>query len=116
MITIDAETIKQPNADGGVYEDYQNYETTQVAINGGKQRVRAGQKKFAVLKWRGCTIAEYQQLNTLLNSGAEVDYDNTASNKPGGFFTFTGLPTFTSSEYWRGGSLLVDCEARIDEV
>lgn len=116
MITIDGNTIKQPNADDGLLEDYQNYETTQVAINGGKQRVRAGQKKFARIKWSRCSIAEYQQLNTLLNSGSEVDYVNDTSNKPSGTFAFTGLPTFTSSPYWRGASYMVDCEALIEEV
>lgn len=116
MITIDGNTIKQPNADGGLLEDYQNYEETQVAINGGKQRIRAGQKKYAKIKWTKCSQAEYQQLNTLLNSGSEVDYDNDASNKSGGSFTFTGLPTFSSSAYWRGASYLVDCEALIEEV
>lgn len=116
MITIDGNTIKQPNAEGGLLEDYQNYETTQVAINGSKQRVRAGQKKFAVIKWQRCSIAEYQALNTLLNAGSEVDYVNDTSNKSGGTFSFTGLPTFNSSEYWRGGSYMVDCEARIEEV
>lgn len=116
MITIDGNTIKQPNADGGLVEEYDNYETTQVAINGSKQRTRAGQKKYVVLKWKRCSIAEYQQLNTLLNSGAEVLYLNDTSNKPGGTFTFTGLPTFKSGDYWRGASYMVDCEARIEEV
>lgn len=116
MITIDATTIKQPNAEGGLVEEYQNYETTQVAIDGSKQRVRAGQKKYAVLRWKRCSIAEYQALNTLLNAGSEVDYVNDTSNKTSGTFSFTGLPTFNSSEYWRGGSYLVDCEARIEEV
>lgn len=116
MITIDAETIKQPNAEGGLLEDFVNYETTQVAINGGKQRTRAGQKKIVKIAWTRCSIAEYQQLNTLLNSGAAVDYVNDASNKAGGAFSFTGLPTFNSSAYWRGGSYMVDCDATIEEV
>lgn len=115
-ITIDGNTIKQPNAEGGLLEDYQNYEETQVAINGGKQRIRSGQKKYARLKWTKCSVEQYQQLNTLLNSGNEVDYANDQSNKPGGNFAFTGLPTFSSSEYWRGQSYLVDCEALIEEV
>lgn len=116
MITIDGNTVKQPNADGGLLEDYQNYEDTQVSINGSKQRIRAGQKKYVMLKWKRCSIAEYQQLNTLLNSGNEVDYVNTESNKTGGSFTFTGLPTMQSTPYWRGASYMVDVEARIDEV
>lgn len=115
-VTIDATAIKQPNAEGGLLEDYQNYEETQVAINGGKQRIRSGQKKYAVLKWKRCSVAEYQQLNALLNSGSEVDYENDTSNKDGGSFAFTGLPTFSSSAYWRGASYLVDCEATIEEV
>lgn len=118
MITIDAETIKQPNADGGLIEDYINYETTQVAINGGKQRTRSGQKKRVQLKWTKCSVAEYQNLLTLLNSGDAVDYVNDDfTNKPGGTFSFTGLPTFDASQpYWRGNSKLVDCSAVIEEV
>jgi len=115
-LTIDATEIKQPNAEGGLLEEYQNYEDTQTSINGSKQRIRAGQKKFAVIKWKRCSIAEYQALNTLLNSGAAVDYSNDQSNKTGGEFAFTGLPTFSSTPYWRGQSYLVDCEATIEEV
>jgi hypothetical protein len=114
-IQINSTSIKQPNADG-LIEEYANYETTQVAINGGKQRTRAGQKKYATLNWNGCNIAEYQQLNTLLNSGAAVLYYNDTTNKPTGIFTFTGLPTFKSNSYWRGASLLVDCSVTIEEV
>jgi len=116
MITIDATEIKQPNADGGLVEEYQNYENTQVAINGGKQRIRAGQKKYVKIKWTRCSIAEYQALNTLLNSGAAVTYLNNTSNKPGGNFTFTGLPTFESNSYERGASYMVDCQAMIEEI
>lgn len=117
MITIDATSIKQPDADG-LIEDYVNYETTQVAINGGKQRTRAGQKKRAQLKWTGVSVADYQTLLTLLNSGDAVDYLNDEfTNKPGGEFAFTGLPTFDASNpYWRGSSMLVDCSATIEEV
>lgn len=116
MITINATTIKQPNADGGLVEEYRNYETTQVSINGGKQRTRAGQKKYVKLAWKGCSVAEYQQLASLLNSGAAVVYSNDETNKPGGVFSFTGLPTFESSDYWRGQSYLVDCSAVIEET
>jgi hypothetical protein len=118
MITIDSETIKQPNADGGLIEDYVNYETTLTAINGGKQRTRAGRKKRVAMKWRRCSVAEYQQLLTLLDSGNAVDYENDDfTNKPGGIFSFTGLPTFEASEpYERGGSKLVDCSVVIEEV
>lgn len=118
MITINATAIKQPNADGGLVEDYVNYETTQTAINGGKQRTRAGRKKMAKLQWRGCTPTEYQTLLSLLDSGAAVAYVNDDfTNKPGGIFSFTGLPTFDGGQpYWRGGSKLVDCSAVIEEV
>lgn len=118
MITINTDEIKQPNADGGLIEDYVNYETTQVAINGGKQRVRSGRKKRAQLKWTGCSVDEYQQLLDLLDSGDAVDYANDDfTNKPGGTFEFTGLPTFDGGQpYWRGGSKLVDCSAVIEEV
>lgn len=118
MITIDATTIKQPNADGGLIEDYVNYETTQVAINGGKQRTRAGRKKRAQLAWRGCSVDEYQTLLNLLDSGTAVAYvNNDFTNKPGAEFSFTGLPTFDGGQpYWRGGSKLVDASAVIEEV
>lgn len=117
MITINSTAIKQPNADGGLVEDYVNYETTLVAINGGKQRTRAGQKKLVKMKWTKCSVAEYQQLNSLLNSGAAVAYSNdNFTNKSGGVFAFTGLAVFNSNEYWRGGSKLVDCQATIEEV
>lgn len=117
MITINATAIKQPVNDGGLLEDYVNYETTQVAINGGKQRTRAGKKKRAQLKWVKCTVAEYQNLQTLLDAGSAVVYNNDAfTNKAGGFFTFTGLAVFSSNEYFIGGSKLVDCTAVIEEV
>lgn len=117
MITIDATSIKQPDADG-LIEDYVNYETTQVAINGGKQRTRAGRKKRAQLKWTGVNPTDYQNLIDLLDSGDAVDYLNDEfTNKVGGEFTFTGLPTFNASNpYWRGSSMLVDCSAVIEEI
>lgn len=116
MITINATTIKQPNAESGLLEEYANYENTQVAINGGKQRTRAGQKKYARIQWTRCSIAEYQLLDSLLNTGAAVAYVNDTSNKSGGLFSFTGLPTFSSKPYWRGASYMVDCEALVEEV
>lgn len=116
MITINSVTIKQPNADGGLVEDYANYENTQVAINGGKQRIRAGRKKRVKLEWTKVSVAEYQVLLGLLDSGAAVAYSNNTTNKVGGVFAFTGLPTFTSDTYLRGGSYLVDCAAVIEEV
>lgn len=116
-VTINSTAIKQPTADGGLIEDYVNYETTLVAINGGKQRTRSGQKKRATLKWTKVSITDYQQLNTLLNSGAAVAYSNDFTNKPGGIFTFTGLPTFDASQpYSVGTDKFVDCSAVIEEV
>ena len=115
-LTINAVAIKLPDADG-LIEDYQNYETTLTAINGGKQRTRAGRKKRAQLKWTRVSITDYQQLLSLLDSGAAVAYANDFTNKPGGTFNFTGLPTFNASTpYSVGTSKLVDCSAVIEEV
>lgn len=117
MITINGTAIKQPAADGGLQEDYVNYETTQVAINGGKQRTRAGKKKRVQMKWPKCSVAEYQLLQSLLDAGSAVVYNNDAyTNKAGGIFSFTGLAVFSSNEYLQGGSKLVDCSAVIEEV
>jgi len=115
-LTINATAIKLPDADGLV-EDYVNYETTLVAINGGKQRTRAGQKKRAQLKWTRLSIADYQALLALLNTGAAVAYANDFTNKPGGTFNFTGLPTFNASTpYSVGTSKLVDANCVIEEI
>lgn len=115
-LTINATAIKLPDADG-LIEDYINYETTLTAINGGKQRTRAGQKKRAQLKWTRLSIADYQALLALLNTGAAVAYANDFTNKPGGVFNFTGLPTFNASTpYSVGTSKLVDATAVIEEV
>lgn len=117
MITINGTAIKQPVANGGLTEDYVNYETTLVAINGGKQRTRAGQKKRVQLKWTKVNITDYQALNTLLNSGAAVVYANDFTNKPGGVFNFTGLATFDAGNpYSVGIDKFVDCNAVIEEV
>lgn len=116
-VTINSTAIKQPIADGGLIEDYVNYETTLTAINGGKQRTRAGQKKRAQLKWTKVSVADYQQLEALLNSGAAVAYSNDFTNKPGGIFAFTGLPTFDAGNpYSVGIDKYVDCSALIEEV
>lgn len=115
MITINGTAIKQPVATG-LTEDYVNYETTLVAIDGGKQRTRAGQKKRAQLKWTKVSITDYQALNTLLNSGVAVVYANDFTNKPGGIFSFTGLPSFDASNpYSVGINKFVDCSATIEE-
>ena len=115
-LTINGTPIKLPDADG-LIEDYINYETTLTAINGGKQRTRAGKKKRAQLKWTRLSVADYQALLTLLDSGAAVAYANDFTNKPGGTFNFTGLPTFSASQpYSKGTSKLVDANAVIEEV
>lgn len=117
MITINGTAIKQPVAAGGLTEDYVNYETTLTAINGGKQRTRAGRKKRAKLVWKKVSIADYQLLLSLLDSGAAVAYANDFTNKPGGVFNFTGLPTFDAGNpYSVGIDKFVDCSAVIEEV
>ena len=54
----------------------------------------------------------------LLDTGAAVTYYNDfITNKTGGVFNFTGLPTFNASQpYSRGTSKLVDASAVIEEV
>lgn len=115
--TINSTVIKLPDADG-LIEDYINYETALTAINGGKQRTRAGRKKRAQLKWTRLSVADYQALLALLDTGAAVVYYNDfITNKPGGIFSFTGLPTFNASQpYSVGTSKLVDATAVIEEV
>lgn len=114
MITIDTIEIKQPSPP--LNEADIQIQTDKEAIDGSLQRDRLGAKKSVTMSWDWLTPTEYQELLGLFSSGDAVDYKNTQSNRAGGTYEFTGLPTFREGDYLRGSSLWRGLEVTIREV
>jgi hypothetical protein len=113
MIQLNGTTVLQPTM---LTEEYLQIQTDQTAVDGSMQRNRMGQKKQATLQWTMMTSSDYQVVTALFSTGSGISYYNDQSNKPGGVFTFSGLPSYVDSQYTQGGSLLTNLQLKIREI
>lgn len=104
--------IPQPQT---LREEYIQIQSENTAIAGGLQRNRIGQKKQATMTYEMISSSDYQTLLSAFTTGSGVGYNNNLSNKPGGIFTFSGLPYFNEYDYVKGGSLYTGLQVRIRE-
>lgn len=76
------------------------------SLDGSLQRNFIGTKYEAQMSFQQLTISGYQQIMSIINTGAGVTYWNDQTALPVSPITFSGLATFTPSPYVRGASLL----------
>lgn len=106
-------TVPQPEL---LLEEFIQIQSDNTAIAGSVQRNRIGQKKQATLKFPYLAPADYQNLLSKFTTGSGVYYSNNNSGKTANaLFAFSGLPSFTESEYVPGASLFQPFEVKIRE-
>ncbi len=97
-------------------ENLLQIQTDQMSINGSMARNKIGQKKMADMQFTILSPADYQTLIANFTTGSGVYYSNNASDYSGGLLTFSGLPTFSESEYVQGGSLYRSFQVSLREI
>lgn len=112
-VTIAGTTVPTPNR---LNEFEVQIQHDNEAIDGSVQRSRIGSKKLADMAWDALRPADYQTILGLITTGAAVAYSNNQSNRAGGVFSFTGLPTFEEGEYIKGGTLFRSMNLQIREA
>jgi hypothetical protein len=98
----------------GLGESLIQIQTDQMSINGSLTRNRINQKKQADMNFTIMSPADYQTTVNYFTTGSGVYYSNDQSSY--GTFTFSGLPSFSESQYVPGASLFRPLTVTIREA
>lgn len=91
-------SIAQPS---GLKEGYVHVMVDKSTITGLQRRMWLAQKKQAVLVFDALSQADYNTINSYIEGGNLITYNNTTTG-----WSFSGFATSEVAEYWRGASLL----------
>lgn len=115
-MTVSINNSALNNQPATLKESLLQIQTDQISLNGSMTRNRIGQKKIAEMQFTIISPADYQGLIANFTTGSGVYYSNNASDYAGSVFSFSGLPTFSESEYVQGGSLYRAFQVTIREI